>query len=329
MFCTVHKSLLVSRLQTRFFSRPSRRPACSKLQGSDSQCSDCLMLTSLDCCCSDAPHQRVCLALHRRCSTSADLYMGLCESVQYVPHALFRHSCRHFLHCKLLFPIPVLLTVCCTSITLTNTRFQIEVFCQCFTGSFDSSETYVDELNVILVRTVWSRSFWFDFATSMPWSFIDLQALRVCYLSPFTTCRQCTITRKKWQIFFQACHNHGTAVTLNSQERFLRIVKVLRILKIIRILRTFKAIEWVPDLLSNETVLLKCAAEPTWLSLFFWLLCAQNDWRLCCGLFRILLVQNDSASHNCGVQCPLFCLRFLPDQNQLRPQPWRRRSILQ
>jgi hypothetical protein len=57
---------------------------------------------------------------------------------------------------------------------------QIEVACQFVIGTFDSTETYCDELGTIVTRYLTKFSgFWFDCVTSIPWSFMDLAISRV------------------------------------------------------------------------------------------------------------------------------------------------------
>jgi hypothetical protein len=66
---------------------------------------------------------------------------------------------------------------------------QIEVAFQFVTGTFDSTETYCDELSFIATRYLTTiRGFWFDCITSVPWSFMDLAVYRV-RSTPALNCR--------------------------------------------------------------------------------------------------------------------------------------------
>jgi hypothetical protein len=57
---------------------------------------------------------------------------------------------------------------------------QIEITLQFFTGSLDISETYCDTMSIVAAKYMSSVSgFWFDFLTSLPWSFNDLYAYQV------------------------------------------------------------------------------------------------------------------------------------------------------
>ena len=57
---------------------------------------------------------------------------------------------------------------------------QFEVFVQFFIGVYDSSEKYCDNPFLIASRYLTSpRCFSFDFVTSLPWSYIDLNSYQV------------------------------------------------------------------------------------------------------------------------------------------------------
>ena len=57
---------------------------------------------------------------------------------------------------------------------------QIEVACHFAIGTFDSTETYCDELRVIVTKYLTTvDGFWFDCITSIPWSFMDFAVYRV------------------------------------------------------------------------------------------------------------------------------------------------------
>ncbi len=61
-------------------------------------------------------------------------------------------------------------------------QMQIEVILNFFTGSLDMSETYCDDIRLIAARYIAAPGgFWFDFATSLPWSLNDLLAYQVTY----------------------------------------------------------------------------------------------------------------------------------------------------
>jgi hypothetical protein len=61
-----------------------------------------------------------------------------------------------------------------------NLLRQLEVICQFAIGTFDSTETYCDEIRVIVTNYITSISgFWFDCVTSVPWSYMDLAVYRV------------------------------------------------------------------------------------------------------------------------------------------------------
>ena len=63
---------------------------------------------------------------------------------------------------------------------------QIEIVFPFLTGTLDASHTYCDDFQAIAKKYLTSLSgFWFDFLTSLPWSFNDLysyQVRRSCWL---------------------------------------------------------------------------------------------------------------------------------------------------
>jgi hypothetical protein len=67
-----------------------------------------------------------------------------------------------------------------SSLPNDSIRWQVEIVLQFFTGSLDISEVYCDEFSVVAAKYLSSISgFWFDFVTSLPWSFNDLYAYQV------------------------------------------------------------------------------------------------------------------------------------------------------
>jgi hypothetical protein len=55
--------------------------------------------------------------------------------------------------------------------------WQFEVFVQFFIGVYDSAEKYCDDPLVVATRYLTSlRGFAFDFITSLPWSYFDLNS---------------------------------------------------------------------------------------------------------------------------------------------------------
>jgi hypothetical protein len=57
---------------------------------------------------------------------------------------------------------------------------QFEVFCQFFIGYVDPDGKYVDDLSVVAKKYFSNpSSFGFDFATSLPWSFVDIGDYKV------------------------------------------------------------------------------------------------------------------------------------------------------
>lgn len=61
---------------------------------------------------------------------------------------------------------------------------QVEIGLQFVTGSMDLSEVYCDDFKVVAMQYLSSLGgFWFDFITSLPWSFNDLYAYQVCTCS--------------------------------------------------------------------------------------------------------------------------------------------------
>jgi hypothetical protein len=59
-------------------------------------------------------------------------------------------------------------------------RLQAEIIVQFCTGSLDISETYCDDFRYVATKYLSSfGGFWFDFTTSLPWSFNDLYAYQV------------------------------------------------------------------------------------------------------------------------------------------------------
>ncbi len=56
----------------------------------------------------------------------------------------------------------------------------MEVVFNFLTGSLDMSETYCDDFRLIAAKYIAAPSgFWFDVATSLPWSLNDLVAYQV------------------------------------------------------------------------------------------------------------------------------------------------------
>ncbi len=59
---------------------------------------------------------------------------------------------------------------------------QFEVIIQFFMGTLDASDRYCDNLRVIAFKYCASfTGFWFDFVTSLPWSFNDLYSYEVIF----------------------------------------------------------------------------------------------------------------------------------------------------
>jgi hypothetical protein len=57
---------------------------------------------------------------------------------------------------------------------------QMEVVVPFFMGTLDVSDTYCDDYRKIAIKYLTSPSgFWFDFLTSLPWSFNDLYTIQV------------------------------------------------------------------------------------------------------------------------------------------------------
>ena len=64
-----------------------------------------------------------------------------------------------------------------------DTCLQFEVFVQFFMGSLDASDRYCDDLRIIAIKYCTSfTGFWFDFVTSLPWSFNDLYSYQVNFV---------------------------------------------------------------------------------------------------------------------------------------------------
>ncbi len=62
-------------------------------------------------------------------------------------------------------------------------RVQAEVVLNFLTGSLDMSDTYCDDFRLIAARYIAApNGFWFDFATSLPWSLNDLLAFQVTHM---------------------------------------------------------------------------------------------------------------------------------------------------
>jgi hypothetical protein len=59
-------------------------------------------------------------------------------------------------------------------------QVQVEVVLNFLTGALDMSDTYCDDFQIIAARYMAApNGFWFDFATSLPWSLNDLLAYQV------------------------------------------------------------------------------------------------------------------------------------------------------
>ena len=79
----------------------------------------------------------------------------------------------------------------------------MEVVVPFFMGKLDVSDTYCDDIREIARNYVTSLTgFWFDFLTSLPWSFNDLYTLQVpipthdlCYKKNFSNvCNVCFLS---------------------------------------------------------------------------------------------------------------------------------------
>ena len=71
-------------------------------------------------------------------------------------------------------------------VVLLNLCLQCEVLLQFFTGSLDASDRYCDDIRVIAFKYSTSLTgFWFDFVTSLPWSFNDLYSYLVILEAPY------------------------------------------------------------------------------------------------------------------------------------------------
>ena len=128
---------------------------------------------------SHAIHQRRSSFVHRNCCSSTDLFVGLQWSMQQVSNTLLWCNrglllCGMTLHSNLPNYSDLLSLIFCV---------QFEVASQFFVGSFDNSETYFDDIKLIMIRNLTSvTGFWFDLLTSMPWSFMDVNAYKVDFV---------------------------------------------------------------------------------------------------------------------------------------------------
>jgi hypothetical protein len=69
---------------------------------------------------------------------------------------------------------------------------QFEVACQFVMGTYDSTETYCDNIRAIITAYLTSVSgFWFDCTTSVPWSYIDMVVYQVWVMAQSESCRVC------------------------------------------------------------------------------------------------------------------------------------------
>ncbi len=162
--------------------------------------------------------------------------------MQDLPHVIPGSVCRLFFHgCHPFTLKPIL----CLQHDHSCLHGQFEVVSQFFVGMFDSSETYIDNIYVVAFVNLTSvTGFWFDCVTSIPWSYFDLSAYRVC--SPFFfNLKAFTFDAPHtWQFFHQACQqDRKPAFNVQSNQRILRFFKVLRILKMIRLLKGVKVVE--------------------------------------------------------------------------------------
>ncbi len=127
---------------------------------------------------SDALYQWSIAALYCSCRTNTDVGLGLQQSMQNVSNTLPWYTCRFLLSGCLLFT--------CTSFLFVVLHFtvsswlQFEILLQFFIGFYDESEVYIDSFRKNAFRYLTAISgFWFDCATSLPWSYNDMQAYRV------------------------------------------------------------------------------------------------------------------------------------------------------
>ncbi len=68
----------------------------------------------------------------------------------------------------------------CDAVETVHAMLQFEVFVQFFIGFYDNSEKYCDNPFLVASRYLTSpRGFGFDFITSLPWSYIDLNSYQV------------------------------------------------------------------------------------------------------------------------------------------------------
>lgn len=139
---------------------------------------------------------------------------------------------------------------------------QLEVASQFFIGHFDNSETYFDDMKMIMIRNFTSISgFWFDLVTSIPWSYLDVNAYKVKHFK-FAAVYDTARTHISYNYYgrtvfqnllpglflavyvrVQACIEHLESPILGSETKIFRIVKILRMLKIIRLLKAVKVVE--------------------------------------------------------------------------------------
>lgn len=108
-----------------------------------------------------------------KCNTFPTLYFDLGVDIFF----LVTHSSSKYLY----FIVDSAMKIISLSpLTYCSGHEQLEIVVQFCTGSLDVSETYCDDYRVIAVKYLSSLSgFWFDFATSLPWSFNDLYAYQV------------------------------------------------------------------------------------------------------------------------------------------------------
>ena len=75
---------------------------------------------------------------------------------------------------------------------LKASRAQVEVVVQLFVGVYTDDMVYIDDWRAVAARTAMSVSgFWFDCATSIPWSYLDLVAYQA---RPAASCVPCFLS---------------------------------------------------------------------------------------------------------------------------------------
>ena len=115
-------------------------------------------------------------------------------------------------------------------------------------GKINDNGEYEDNLaQIIAARLKAPNEFWFDSVTSIPWTYLDWFAMKVCisivhFGNQFQSIRNMVNSNFTNELCVQACQAGSDVAVSGGNGRALRAIKILRMLRIIRLLKLVKIV---------------------------------------------------------------------------------------